>query len=695
MVRVAAVGLLAFVAVGAWQPFEAHAQGVVSAESNSALGLALGTSIPGGYTVVGLGPSDASEIRTRIDGPDGSFEVVFSKRDDRRPAFIRTEHCNVTYVRGGTKGVTPASLGLAIEALVAAVDENDVACDELASPSMPATSAVCGATVSQVVTLGIPFLVAFLLVRLSGRNDERQRRIAFVSCLLVLVVAAGWLRFWGVDAPFVESASTQRIQVGAARWFDIISFRVFDYRHPPLTALVLHASLWFGHSERVLRAAFCMSSALSVGVLMVLARRLAGQSAAIGSGAVTAVLVPVVLAGWDIGSHALFALVAPAVLLLHHQLAERPSRGNAVVLGVANGITLWTHYFAPFLLLVQGFDLFVRYVANRSSRDTSPPDAAIQRGLLSSVVIGVGIGVLPLVYLAKSIALDRRVHSISLAAPDAVWGVSQVQSMLMDAGHLVGLAVAVTTLAFAAIGTTLLYLDRNGGQKRRSLMWIAVYAWAVPAAVLVVSPMQRMRDFYLVLSLPFLVLLAAVGAVRLPGWLVVRLGLPAKRRWVQVVQRVLPALLVAIVVAVAFNHLAGRGMDDLRFRRYDHRTQPMAEAIKESGLGHVAIIHGNNQTLFGFYLIDGISDFASPQIATDHWRYGDYHIHALTTPDQLGPDWRAMAERNLEALLAVHGSVALVDWDDGEETWPALERAGNCSLLSSFTRARLLECSSD
>ena len=692
MLRVVTRGLVVLVAVLCWPTCGAFGQGE-STSDDSPLGFVVGTLLGGGYSIVELGPSDRAAVRVGIDGPEGYFRIGFGKRDDRLPAYTRTEHCNVSYELAGSSASTPTSVGLAIEALADHAAGKDAVCDGLASASGALTPPTGGTTVSRIVTFAVPFLVVFVLLWLLGGLGERRRRVAFGVCCVALGLAAGWLRFWGWDAPFVESASTQRIQVGAAGVWDILTFRTFDYRHPPLTAIVLHVALWFGHTERVLRAAFCLSSTLSLLVLMVMTRKLAGLSAAIGVGAITAILVPVVLAGWDIGSHALFALVAPTVLLQHHRLIERPTRRNAVVLGVANGIALWTHYFAPFLLLVQALDLVTRYVTSRSPRVTNRPDDGARRGLLTSLLFGVVIGVLPLLFLVKSMVLDRQVHAISQAAPDAVWGVSQVPSMVADAAHLIGPVPSLALLVFAVIGTTLLYVDRQGDQERRALVWVAVYAWSVPAAVLLVSPLQRMRDFYLVLSLPFLVVLAVVAAARLPGWLASKLGPTTAQRWALITQRAATPLLIAAVVAVAFGHLATRGLDDLESRRYDHRTLPVAQAIRESGLQRVAIVHGNSQTLLGYYLTDDFSTFDEAQLTADHWRYGDHHIHALTTPDQLGPHWRTTAEQNLETLLTTHGPLALVDWDDGEETWPKLEQRGHCSLLSSFTRARLLSCS--
>jgi len=96
--------------------------------------------------------------------------------------------------------------------------------------------------------------------------------------------------------------------------------------------------------------------------------------------------------------------------------------------------------------------------------------------------------------------------------------------------------------------------------------------------------------------------------------------------------------------------------------------------------------------VLGFYLADEPPHLRDSELAHDHWVYGDHHMHALTTMDDLAVDWRAEAEQQLQHLLTEHGPIWLVEMGTSENTWPELELAGGCAEHQAWPRGRLLLC---
>jgi len=173
---------------------------------------------------------------------------------------------------------------------------------------------------------------------------------------------------------------------------------------------------------------------------------------------------------------------------------QAPSRSHRAAYVVASGLAVYAHYFAVLVLLAQLFTL----VAVRRRR-------ALGREWLS-----VGAAVLAVCVPAAIVAARAGTGSISWIAKP------QVSDLLNLPVTLTGGSVLAACALLALGGYAIL---RSRGERER---WRTgfVAAWIlVPVllafAVSFVEPV--FVDYYLIVTLPALALLAAAGIVRLPG----------------------------------------------------------------------------------------------------------------------------------------------------------------------------------
>jgi 4-amino-4-deoxy-L-arabinose transferase-like glycosyltransferase len=126
--------------------------------------------------------------------------------------------------------------------------------------------------------------------------------------------------------------------------------------HPPLFPLVLSAvSLLGGRSTDAHRVVGCVLGALAVGVIALIARRIAGDRAGLIAAVVAAVSLPLIANDSLAMSESLYDLTIAGVLLAAVVAARRPTLKAAVVLGAAIGLASLTRseglLFLPFLAL--------------------------------------------------------------------------------------------------------------------------------------------------------------------------------------------------------------------------------------------------------------------------------------------------------------------------------------------------------
>ena len=684
--------------------------------------LKAGSPLPGDYTLIGLGPSTASCIKVTIEGHGNAVDVKFMKRCGKSPAFTRTPRCNVIYETGGPSGIeTPEPLALAVRHLAGKAALHDDACDGLDQATVPAPGAVPSGGLPWGL-LSLTFLGAALFglfARLaSPRVPPAWRNILFFAGVVLMTGIGAFLRTRTMGAPFCEGAFTQRIELGAQPLWKLLAMLSTDYRHPPMTALIIHFTLWLGSSEAVLRLPFAILSSLSVPAIALLGRRMGGDLAGLCAGLVCALMGPLVDIGGQICSHALFFFVAPLTLLAYDNLLGRPTRGNLIALAAMNVLAIWTHYICIILIVLQLFDLLA---LKRGAPREGPPgsrigaaihrfprfflpcvegagkEAASQLGLLGkqlarSLWLTLIGGAIPLAHLLWGLARDTQVRSIAEKAPDELWGAKTSVIVLREALFLIDPRVAALLALFALLGTVEI-VARCASPARsradRAGLHVALLAWLIPAAILALTPLNRMRGFYMALALPFLVPVAARGAAALPRMLLLRA--PARLRGLA--GDALGWGLASLLAFVPSWHSLAFALPATEEQAHSCVYPEIAEAIRAGSARTVVLVHGYSRSLLGYYLAGKRveptafkeKDRASPL-------YGGYTVVTLCDIEDLKGDWRPKAQERLRRIIARQGKAWLVDMRHVETTWPALEQARSCTVHKTYPEARLLSC---
>ncbi len=639
------------------------------------LPLSEGDVVEGGYHICEYGISDEYAQRLWINGQEGRFEILFTRRDDSRPFFAQTEHCNITYssLKSQEGMVTPESLELALTDLQQRAQAQDLRCTASAVYVRPEVTEPFHGVPAVLDGPGLPIFLFVLLAALAfsagwTRTPSRYRTASFWVAIAALTILAALIRLHGADWPFCESASTQRIQIGASPFWDLLGGRVPDYRHPPMTTWILHGVLAFGRDEALLRLPFAVASAASIPVVGWLSKQLSGRVAGIGAAALCAVLISHVAQGRDIGSHALFHLALPLVAALHLAMRRNPSRKGAVLLGVAAGLAMWAHFLAFFLLAALVLDALA--MAPKRHR----------RRLWLATGVGAAIGALPLIGLVRGFARDYEFRQIATTAPSAVWGEKTAGSVLAEAAAAIDASVAIVLFVMAFLGTLLLLRVRCRGESDEpapSLLMIT--AWAIPLAVLAATPLQRMRGIYATLSVPLLAVLAMHAATAGPKALTDLLVSDSESKGLRLSRRVTAQVLVLLVIGLAA--LAGwRGFPPAILRHpCSADVETVAQHVRSTEQRHVALIYGHSATLLGFYLSDIVVAEREAEQSPYLSVYHDYSIHNLAPPNELSIEWRHDAEKTLAALVRDHGEVMLLSFDMAESAWPELIEAGHCT----------------
>jgi len=641
--------------------------------------LAEGSELAGGFHIAQLGEGANGTLLIGIEGDEGSVDVVFSARDARQPAYTNTERCNVSYsAQPGTS--TSSNLAAALDELVQVAAPNDKAC-------LGATRARTATQVGGVIALGLAVIGVVLACR--RRWTSNQVDLALVAGVLLFMVVATWLRTRGLGGPFCESASTQRIQTGASTLWRLLSFQVYDYRHPPATSLILHASLWFGHGEAWLRAPFVICAVATVPMLALLVRATSGPAPALVAAALYTLAGPMIEFGNDIGSHAVFFLVVPLVLWLGLRLMQRPSNGRAIALGLGGALALWTHYLAPLVLAAMIVPL-----ALGLRKDRDEPRRA-QRGGFLAAGIAVVAGAPALIGFGLSVIKDARYRAVSSEVPDAVWGATTAVEIAGAGVDSLGGLPAVLVLVAAVAGTVLAVMhrrDETRGRAKYALAAAALAGWIVPVAVLAATPWLRMRGVYMALTLPALLALAAHGLWHVPRALVSREpgDIEVRSRWSAVVS----ALAALVVVASFIPGVQGRLGEE---RRSDRRcpARTLAREIAASDITDVVLIHGHTASLLGYYLAETPTAHRDAEQSPHTSKYGPYSVHLLMPSNEVAVDWKPIAEERFAALLSEVGPLFLVDWVHVERSWPELEQVGVCESEFEVSSVRSLRCEFD
>jgi mannosyltransferase len=183
-----------------------------------------------------------------------------------------------------------------------------------------------------------------------------MRRPAVLGLLVVLLLLAAALRFYRLDAQSFWNDEGNSARLSERPVALIVEGAAADI-HPPLYYLLLRA--WrapLGASEFSLRAFSAFTGVLLVAIASRLAHDLAGLRTALVGALLVTVNPALVYYSQETRMYGLLAFWAVLSLLLMVRWQRRDMRGKALAgaLLLSNSAGLYTHYFYPAVLLVQG-----------------------------------------------------------------------------------------------------------------------------------------------------------------------------------------------------------------------------------------------------------------------------------------------------------------------------------------------------
>lgn len=181
------------------------------------------------------------------------------------------------------------------------------------------------------------------------------------ACLLLIVVLAGVLRFWGLGAESLWLDEATSLVVADNPPAVVVTLTAEDI-HPPLYYLLLHLWLVFGRSEAALRSFSAVVGVLTAAALYGLGRELLGERPA-ALGALLLASAPLHI--WYSQEARMYALVTLWAVLASWLMVRALGRDGwwwaGYVLCTAAG--MYTHYYMGFVVLAH--NAFAAYLLMR------------------------------------------------------------------------------------------------------------------------------------------------------------------------------------------------------------------------------------------------------------------------------------------------------------------------------------------
>lgn len=277
-------------------------------------------------------------------------------------------------------------------------------------------------------------------------------RVAVLAGVATCTVLGAVLRFATLGRQSFEAEEAYTLQLLHRSFGGMLHGVARQESTPPL----YYAAAWiwsrvFGTSEVGLRSLSALAGTLMIPVAYYAAATLLRRSwPALAVALLTAVSPILVWYSQEARAYALYALLSAASLLLFARLVERRSRADAWLWAAVAVLTIWTHYFAGFLVVAEAAVLLAL------------PD---RRRLLAPIgaVAALAAAAVPLaIHQYGSAAGLRSVTSGSLG-----WRLKEVALRFVffyyNPGRTLALVVAIAAAA------ALVYLGRSVGRARLAL----------------------------------------------------------------------------------------------------------------------------------------------------------------------------------------------------------------------------------
>jgi 4-amino-4-deoxy-L-arabinose transferase-like glycosyltransferase len=306
-----------------------------------------------------------------------------------------------------------------------------------------------------------------------------------------------------LDVPFDADYATQRIFSASLDWLDIVRHQIPDARHPQLFFLVLHLFEQLGRDEWLMRLPAVLFALTTVAALYAFAKPLIGAPRALLAAALLAMAQPFVLHARDVGNETLFLTLA---LLASHYLLrnlEAPRSRSLLLYALAAIGMVYSNYMA----LAVGFAHALVMLRHGRAR----------RYLGLWLVCGaVALAALPaLSDLSLAAHGDLPARALADLYPQHFWGANEplrfaraVVLLMLPPGWLAWVASA---LVVAGVGA---WAGRFAKRPESTFLFgLALAAMAVCASV----SWLRIKDYYLIILLPFTIVLMTAGGLSLPA----------------------------------------------------------------------------------------------------------------------------------------------------------------------------------
>jgi uncharacterized membrane protein len=338
-----------------------------------------------------------------------------------------------------------------------------------------------------------------VLRRLFPTGQQLRAAAPFLAILLASAV----VRLWNLGKQSLWFDETYTAYVAQKSPDLMMRFLITDGVHPPLYYWMM--ALWvrlFGTSAGVLRLPSAIAGVLSVGLMYLLVRRIAGKTEAALAALLLGLSPFFVWYSQDARMYAVDCLAAIAAVFVFWQLIQKPSWKNLAGMILAHAVFYGLHYFGVFLLLAEICFLILfrkKYGACWKFFLLAQAAAFLPLAwwiaiLLRRVNGSFGIGWIP-----KPAGMDPFVTIVNFFFANAgVWTVA------------VGLGTVVLGVLFALSFFT---------RKSPEALWFGLLWLILPILVIWVlsQSVPVYIDRYLIFTLPAAVLLIALGAARIPG----------------------------------------------------------------------------------------------------------------------------------------------------------------------------------
>ena len=316
-----------------------------------------------------------------------------------------------------------------------------------------------------------------------------------------ILAASAVLRLFRLDGQGLWFDETYTAFVAGQTPEQMMRYLLTDGVHPPLYYGWM--AVWvriFGESAWSLRIPSVLFGVLSVGLIYLLTRKIAGEAAAVLSAFLLGLSPFMVWYSQDARMYSMECLAALAAVYGFWMFLSRPGKGTFMGMVLSHAFLYGVHYFGVFLFMAEALFLVLYW---RKYLGRVIPFLAAQ-----------GIACAPLCYWGY-LLLQRESGSFGIGwIPKPVWAdplLTVVNFFSANAGAW-NVPAVVTGLVLL-----ILFTAAAGGKKHAEAAGFAVFWLAVPIGMAWILSQQIpiYIDRYFLLCVPAAVLLASLGAVSL------------------------------------------------------------------------------------------------------------------------------------------------------------------------------------